>query len=128
MRNQLKPSVRKARLEADDKMRKTTRLLVASGRQMGKPDDEIRTMVKEAIMEALDGNKPWTQDVTWPGRDEPEPCLSSAGLFRMAIEYFDLDRSNQYDQEHWHYIVMSELEATLLRDDGDFRRRKPGAA
>ena len=120
---QQKPPRRQHNPSPNEAICTITRMLVAAGRQMGNTDDAIRTTVKDAIKEALDGDKTWKRAMEIEGEPAPVEMVNSAGLYRLVFNGLDLDRSNLYAQERWHQIVMQELEATLKRHDGDFRRR-----
>jgi hypothetical protein len=123
MRQQHPPSVRRARSDADDAIRTITRMIVSFGRQGGEEDDRIRKDVEDAIKEVLHGSKEWKAMIDLDDGGPPQEMVTHAGLYRAVFERHGLDRSDLHKQERWHRIVMDELEATLLRNDGDFRRR-----
>jgi hypothetical protein len=102
-------------LDPLDMLRHATRLQVAAGLRLELDDDLIRTNVRAAILEALEGDEPWRQPVTLDGQQGY--VVTPAGLFRLVFRAFGLDRSNPFSQERYFEVVTAEIEATLGRRD-----------
>jgi hypothetical protein len=110
----------------DEKIRTVTRMIVAFGRQCGDDDDAIRTSVRAAIREALEGDESWKMPTIPPGGGAPVEAVTTAGMYRLIFEAEGIDRGDQFQQERWLAIVQRALDEALRETDGDFRRRGPG--
>lgn len=105
MRRPKPPSQRKNDREAAHVFRRVTGVVVNSLRINGYTDAMISERIKASIREALEDDREFRKMVTFPGRTEPEEALSTAGLYRVLIAKYDIDRSDQRSQERWFEVV-----------------------
>jgi hypothetical protein len=98
--------------------RRVTEMQVAIGRQLGDDDGTIVENTKAAIVEALTGDKEWFSEISV--NESTEDVVTRAGMYRIVLEHFGLNRADLVAQETWHRIVMDTLTETLAKTDGDF--------
>lgn len=98
-----------------DKLTRAVAVIVAGLRSSGDPDAAIRQKVRDAFREALTGEQEWAKDLPLPGRQEPELCLSTAGIFRTIFEAEGIDRGDQARQETLVGVVDRATEHELAR-------------
>jgi hypothetical protein len=54
------------------------------------------------------------------GRGEIEPCVNPAGLFRIAINEFHLERADRFEMDMWLGVIERHLADALAHPGKDF--------
>lgn len=106
------PSKRQSRRDPSAMLSRMTWMQVALGRHLGDDDAKITASVREAIRDAMANKGPFLKDADLGG-DEPEAVVSMAGMFRMAVNEFDLDDANQFERDLWTGVVERALTDAL---------------
>lgn len=101
--------------ETTVKIGKAVSILVIGFRRLGESDAVIRTKINTAFQEAMTGNKPWLKDIRFSGCSDPEPAVSTAGVFRMIFINEGIDRTDQIIQETLAGVVHKAIERELDR-------------
>src|SRR5690349_20304346 len=105
------------------KVHRATEMLVAIHRRFGKGDEAVRADVLADVRQALTGAEPRIGLLQAEDAADPEPAISTPGVYRLILDHFGLDRSDVYLQEAWTEWVQRTLAEALAETDGDFRRR-----
>lgn len=110
----------------NDKIRAATSMMVVIGKRFGHDDEKIRADVRDAIREALEGKSEQEVEVSVQDTDQgPTEMISYVGIFRLVLGHFNIDRTDQWEQERLFSLVQKSLDEALARTDGDYRRKTP---
>lgn len=111
------PSKRQSSRDPSAMLSRMTWMQVAMGRQFGNDDEKITADVREAIRNAVENRGPYLKTVDVDGK--PEKCVNMSGMFRMAVNEFNLDDANQFERDVWTGVVERAL-ADSLAHKGSF--------
>jgi hypothetical protein len=80
-------------------------------RRHNQSTETIRASVRTAINHALEVDEKFIP--AEPADGGFDIAVASFQMFRVILDYHNVDRSDQFAQESWHQMVMRELDATL---------------